>query len=669
MEITISGIGTSGMSASALPVPPGPSLPSGPSYALAPVEEGGRTGIQLKPLATGSFTHGERGQGGVRYVYATYRVRNASVDGTPYTTPRKNLTFLAANTAGTLGRTAISRLDRFDGRALDALVATGIQPTGAAMESSSGAVASRYPDVLQVLTEAELAQIQAQAPPGVELFPYGFVVRHATSPTTRTLAPAPAPGDFEGVVTFAFKLPLQSTAAEDPFTVSAIFQAVDDGETRITQSLEEQTPAGETAFLARAEALGASMKSVLPGQGSYWGEAQSTRTVCSVRTAGSSATPAGYLVQVPVAGVSFTNAGPFAMRPLWVGGRMARPLDFAARDGSGNLRPDVPAHLSTSGTGVLSTWGRGSVRMHPRLDRAEGVVSATACGHTASTQVRASGYSPLAAGMSHSVVLRPDGTVVAWGWNDYGQIDVPSDLTDVVQVAAGGYHSLALRSNGTVVGWGWNRYDQARTHMLSRLGTVVQVAAGSTHSIALGEGGTVVAWGQNEHAQATVPLRLTDVVQIAAGRDHSLALKADGTVVAWGRNYYGESDVPEDLTDAVQIAAGMDHSLALRADGTVVGWGGYYFDEASPPAGLRDVVQIATGDRFSLALQADGTVVAWGDNSYGQIDVPADLADVVQVSAGNFHALALRADGSVVGWGANFYGESTVPGAWVAAVP
>jgi hypothetical protein len=328
MEITISGIGTSSTSASALPVRPGTPLASGASFALTPVEESGGTGIQLEPYSSGSFTHGTRGNGGVRYVYATYRVRNASADSTPYTTPRKNLTFVAASTGSTVNGTALSSLRLFDGAPAADAIAPQVIPTGAAAQTPGAEFISFGPDVLQVFEESELTGIPVQA--GVELLPYGFVVRHATSTTTRTLAPSPAPDQFEGVVTFAFKLPLQASPAEDPFTVSAIFLAVDDSETRITQSLEEQTPAGTAAFLARAQALGASMKTVLPGPGSYWDEATDTRILCMVRTAGTNATPAGYLVRVPVASVSFASPGAITSFPLRASGSVARELDIAA---------------------------------------------------------------------------------------------------------------------------------------------------------------------------------------------------------------------------------------------------------------------------------------------------------------------------------------------------
>src|SRR5829696_3857721 len=75
------------------------------------------------------------------------------------------------------------------------------------------------------------------------------------------------------------------------------------------------------------------------------------------------------------------------------------------------------------------------------------------------------------------------GTPLAWGYNAYGQSDIPSALTDVVDVAAGTYHSLALKSDGTVVAWGDNRWGQ--TNVPSGLTDVIAVDAGSYHSLAL----------------------------------------------------------------------------------------------------------------------------------------------------------------------------------------
>ena len=49
------------------------------------------------------------------------------------------------------------------------------------------------------------------------------------------------------------------------------------------------------------------------------------------------------------------------------------------------------------------------------------------------------------------MALKADGTVVAWGDNGEGQADVPAGLTDVIAIAAGLSHSVALKSDGTVV--------------------------------------------------------------------------------------------------------------------------------------------------------------------------------------------------------------------------
>ena len=60
----------------------------------------------------------------------------------------------------------------------------------------------------------------------------------------------------------------------------------------------------------------------------------------------------------------------------------------------------------------------------------------------------------VAAGNKHSVALREDGTVVAWGRNTEGQTTVPPGLTNAVGITARGNQSLALLKNGTVTNWG-----------------------------------------------------------------------------------------------------------------------------------------------------------------------------------------------------------------------
>ncbi len=99
---------------------------------------------------------------------------------------------------------------------------------------------------------------------------------------------------------------------------------------------------------------------------------------------------------------------------------------------------------------------------------------------------------------------------------------MPSGLTNVTAIAGGGDHSLALQSDGTVVAWGYNAFGQ--TNVPSGMTNVTAIAGGGSHSLALQSDGTVVAWGYNAFGQANVPSGMTNVTAIAGGGVHSLAL-------------------------------------------------------------------------------------------------------------------------------------------------
>ena len=261
------------------------------------------------------------------------------------------------------------------------------------------------------------------------------------------------------------------------------------------------------------------------------------------------------------------------------------------------------------------------------------------------------------------------GTVTAWGYNNYGQTNVPLGLSNVVAVAAGGCDSLALRADGTVVAWG----DNDQTTVPAGLSNVVAVAAGGRwdgggHTLALRADGTIAAWGNNDDGEATVPAGLTDVVAVAAGESHSLAVRADGTVAAWGGNGSGQTNVPAGLGNVVAVAAGGSHSLALRADGTVAAWGDNSGGQTNVPSGLSNVVAVAAGADHSLALRANGTMAAWGDNGDGEATVPAGLTNVAAVAAGEWFSLALRTNGTVAAWGLNDRRQTNVPSGLTNAV-
>ena len=245
-----------------------------------------------------------------------------------------------------------------------------------------------------------------------------------------------------------------------------------------------------------------------------------------------------------------------------------------------NTWPSAPAATTvwplTAG-GTLVAWGENTngqcnVPAGPRLRRHRGRVFTTIwrCGPTARSSPGATTRADSAGsrrGRSswpsppetwHSLGIRSDGSLVAWGWNDDRQCDVPPGH-DYIDISGGYYHSLALKADRSIVAWGGNGDGQCNVPAGHEF---LRIAAGLMHSVALRADGTIVAWGRNEEGQCRVPAG-SDFVAIAAGSFHSLALQAGGHVEAWGQNEFNQCNTPA-ADNVAAIAAGKFHSLAIR---------------------------------------------------------------------------------------------------------
>jgi alpha-tubulin suppressor-like RCC1 family protein len=305
----------------------------------------------------------------------------------------------------------------------------------------------------------------------------------------------------------------------------------------------------------------------------------------------------------------------------------------------------------------------------------------------------------LAAGQYHSLAVKPDGTVWAWGYNGGGQLgdnttvykNVPvqvSGLSYGTAVAAGNSHSLAVKTDGTVWAWGANGNGQLGDNStvqknvpvkVSGLSGVTVIAAGQNHSLAVKTDGTVWAWGANWYGalgdnttvNKNTPVKvsgLSDVTAVAAGQNHSLAVKTDGTVWAWGLNEYGQLGdnttvrkiTPvqvSGLSNVIAVAAGYSHSLAVKTNGTVWAWGynwdgqlgnnTRYYHKYTPiqVSGLSNVTVIAAGQNHSLAVKTDGTVWAWGFNGNGQLGDNSTVQKSAPVQVQALGAITLIAAG------------------------
>jgi len=247
----------------------------------------------------------------------------------------------------------------------------------------------------------------------------------------------------------------------------------------------------------------------------------------------------------------------------------------------------------------------------------------------------------ISAGQVHNLGLQADGSVVAWGGNDWGQCDVPSPNAGFVSIAAGAYHNLGIRDNGVIVVWG--TIDASMGNVPMPNSGYVAVSAGGAHNLALRENGSIEAFGDRSKGQCNVPAPNSDFVAVAAGLWHSIGLKSDGSIVAWGLNTSGQCIVPVPNSDFVAISANGNHNMALRANGSIVAWG----DRAYLPVPNADFQMVAAGEFQNLALKTDGSIVAWGSSS----DVPSPNAGFAAIASGGWHSAALKDDGTVVAWG------------------
>ena len=285
-----------------------------------------------------------------------------------------------------------------------------------------------------------------------------------------------------------------------------------------------------------------------------------------------------------------------------------------------------------------------------------------------------SGATRIAGGNDHSLALLSDGTVRAWGDESSGAVGDGSTagvqsapvsvggVSGATAISAGDYHSLALLADGTVMAWGENNEGELGNgtptttgcHCIdtpapvSGLSNVVAISSGYAHNVALLANGTVMAWGFNGNGElgtgtvsttgcrcidTPVPVSgLSGVTAITGAGGGSLALLSDGTVRAWGRNSAGElGSTPSSTPQPTPV----------------------------PVNGLSGVTALANGESGSttLALLGDGTVRAWGYNNWGSVGngttsttgcfcveppvAASGLSGATSIGSGDSHGLAL----------------------------
>lgn len=329
-----------------------------------------------------------------------------------------------------------------------------------------------------------------------------------------------------------------------------------------------------------------------------------------------------------------------------------------------------------------------------------------------------------AAGMRHSVLLTPGGSIATWGRNDHGQLGDGSFASkNVVSLSVAGSDwvdisskfdlVIARKSDGTIWNWGRNYYGQLATGDFTDRNQPVQVGseadwnkvfAGNNQSFAIKADGTLWTWGDNtegELANGTfdhvyVPAQIgtdTDWATIIPGGHHILALKTDGTLWGWGIGGFGglgngNADtllLPEQVVGGTwsSVAAGLVHSIAVRSDGTL--WAAGDPGTLSPVTPVpfweqvgtdTDWASVGAGALSSMAIKTDGTLWLWGQTLFGTTAAPTQVGsdtDWASAAGGMLHHMAARTDGTLWAWGANNDGQlgdgTTTPRMFPGPVP
>ena len=279
----------------------------------------------------------------------------------------------------------------------------------------------------------------------------------------------------------------------------------------------------------------------------------------------------------------------------------------------------------------------------------------------------------IAAGYYNSFAVRKDGSVWSWGRNEYGSLGngntsnqlIPRRvlggasgsqyLTDIVEVKAATMHTLALKANGTVYAWGYNYCGQlgsnggnSYTPVQAVTGTQksasgylekvvdIDVSSGNNSgwgtSIALTESKEVYGWGYSGYGQLgkietfKSPIKVsninTAVGAALGGTDNTYftyILKEDGTIASLGYNNYGQ--LGNGTTSSSAIAQDVQNSENL----------------------INGILQV-TGSQngyFGAFVKKDGTVWTVGLNSNGQLGNGSqdNKSRPIQVGGGSSNAM------------------------------
>jgi len=294
------------------------------------------------------------------------------------------------------------------------------------------------------------------------------------------------------------------------------------------------------------------------------------------------------------------------------------------------------------------------------------------------SQTNAQCWQTITSGLFHSVGVKTDGTLWAWGKNDTGQLGdgtliqkySPTQIgtaTNWKMASCGEDFTVAIQTNGSLWSWGNNVRGQLGNGGFANTITPTQVGTDSTwdtvdcgYSFCVALKGsftkTLWTWGYNEYGQlgdgnnvnVNTPQQIgvsNSWRSVSAGAYHTLALEfttGGSRLMGWGLNQFGQlgdntvfpKNIPTQIGTDVNwqtVVTGYFHSLAKKTTGTLWTWGynGDYQLGSGNTIDIHFPTQITTdtnwqgvlaaGYHHSMVKKTDGTLWTWGRNTYGEL--------------------------------------------------
>ncbi|XP_073725113.1 RCC1 domain-containing protein 1 [Misgurnus anguillicaudatus] len=201
----------------------------------------------------------------------------------------------------------------------------------------------------------------------------------------------------------------------------------------------------------------------------------------------------------------------------------------------------------------------------------------------------------LALGTEHAVLLTASGTVFTWGSGSHGQLghgaltsqEEPQVLealwgVPITEVSAGGWHSASVSAGGDLYMWGWNESGQLGLPSKSLKEEKLR-RTGNTESV-LNEGeekskdeDEVFISIQAFPALVDVP-HVTEIIRVCCGSRHTAAITGSGDLYTWGWGQYGQlGHASENSTDEPKLVEYF-HSQDMCVKDVICGlWNTFVF--------------------------------------------------------------------------------------------